>query len=56
MRRGPASELWEEERAQLLALPATGFTVRKAVPVEISSRSMIRIEGARYSVPSRWAT
>jgi transposase len=51
----PASELWEEERAHLLALPATGFEVRKAVPVEISSRSMIRIEGAWYSVPSRWA-
>jgi len=51
----PASELWEEERAQLLALPASAFEVRKAVPVEISSRSMIRIEGAWYSVPSRWA-
>jgi len=51
----PASELWEEERAQLLALPATAFEVRKAVPVEISSRAMVRLEGAWYSVPSRWA-
>jgi len=50
-----ASELWAEERTQLLALPATGFEVRKAVPVEISSSSMVRIEGAWYSVPSRWA-
>jgi len=51
----PASQLWEKERAQLLALPATAFEVRKAVPVEISSRAMIRLEGAWYSVPSRWA-
>ena len=50
-----ALERWQEERAQLLALPATAFEVRKAVPVEISSRSMVRIEGAWYSVPSRWA-
>jgi len=50
-----ASELWAEERAQLLQLPATSFEVRKAVPVEVSSRSMVRIEGAWYSVPSRWA-
>jgi len=38
-----------------LPLPATSFEVRKPVPVEISSRSMVRIEGAWYSVPSRWA-
>jgi transposase len=50
-----ASELWAEERVQLLPVPATGFEVRKAIPVEISSRSMVRIEGAWYSVPSRWA-
>jgi hypothetical protein len=25
------------------------------VPVEISSRAMVRLEGASYSVPSRWA-
>ncbi len=49
------SELWTQERAQLLPLPATSFEVRKPVPVEISSRSMVRIEGAWYSVPSRWA-
>jgi hypothetical protein len=27
----------------------------KPLPVEISSRAMVRIEGAWYSVPSRWA-
>jgi len=50
-----ASELWEEERAQLLPVPTTSFEVRKPIPVEISSRAMVRIEGAWYSVPSRWA-
>ena len=50
-----AIERWQEERAQLRALPATAFEVRKAVPVEIGSRAMVRIEGAWYSVPSRWA-
>jgi transposase len=49
------SELWAEERAQLLRLPAASFEVHKALPVEISSRAMVRIEGAWYSVPSRWA-
>ncbi len=50
-----SSELWEEERAQLLPVPATSFEVRKPIPVEIGSRAMARIEGAWYSVPSRWA-
>lgn len=50
-----ASELWTQERAQLLPLPTTSFEVRKPAPVEISSRSMVRIEGAWYSAPSRWA-
>lgn len=50
-----ATELWGEERAHLLPLPAARFEVRKPVPVQISSRSMIQIEGAWYSVPSRWA-
>jgi Mu transposase-like protein len=50
-----ANELWAQESAQLLPLPAASFEVRKPVPVEISSGSMVRIEGAWYSVPSRWA-
>jgi transposase len=51
----PASAMWAEERAQLLPVPAASFEVRKPIPVEISSRAMVRIEGAWYSVPSRWA-
>jgi len=50
-----ANELWTEEHVQLLPVPATSFEVPKPMPVEISSRSMVRIEGAWYSVPSRWA-
>jgi len=54
-RHDASSERWAEERVQLLPVPATSFEVRKPVPVEISSRAMVRIEGAWYSVPSRWA-
>jgi hypothetical protein len=50
-----SSELWAEERTHLLPVPATNFEVRKPTLVEISSRAMVRIEGAWYSVPSRWA-
>ncbi len=49
------SELWEEERPQLRALPATPFEVSEPVTVEISSRALVRVEGAWYSAPSRWA-
>ncbi len=31
------------------------FEVRKPIPVEISSRALVRVEGGWYSVPSRWA-
>jgi transposase len=50
-----ASELWAEERARLMPRPAADFEVSRVVMVEISSRAMVLIEGAWYSVPSRWA-
>jgi hypothetical protein len=50
-----ASELWAQERERLLALPAMPFEVSRMVPVEVSSQSLVRVEGAWYSVPSRWA-
>ena len=50
-----ANELWAEERARLMPLPGSAFEVSRTVTVEISSRSMVLIEGAWYSVPSRWA-
>jgi hypothetical protein len=48
-------ELWNEERSQLLRLPAAPFEVSEPVTVEISSRALVRVEGAWYSTPSRWA-
>jgi hypothetical protein len=48
-------ELWSEERPQLLLLPAAPFEVSEPVTVEISSRALVRVEGAWYSTPSRWA-
>jgi transposase len=50
-----ASELWAQERERLLALPAMPFEVSRMVPVEVSSQSLVRVDGAWYSVPSRWA-
>jgi hypothetical protein len=49
------AELWTEERLQLLLLPAAPFEVSEPVAVEISSRALVRVEGAWYSTPSRWA-
>lgn len=49
------SELWDQERPQLMALPTSPFEVSEPVTVEISSRALIRVEGAWYSAPSRWA-
>ena len=48
-------ELWNEEQPQLLLLPASTFEVSEPVMVEISSRALVRVEGAWYSTPSRWA-
>jgi hypothetical protein len=45
------SELWSEERARLLALSATSFDISEPIPVEISSRALVRVEGGWYSVP-----
>ena len=49
------AELWAEERPQLLLLPAAPFEVSEPVTAEISSRALVRVEGAWYSTPSRWA-
>jgi|SRR6516165_4914099 transposase len=50
-----ANDLWAEERVRLLPLPTTPFEVSRITPVEVSSQSLVRVEGAWYSVPSRWA-
>ena len=49
------TELWDEERPQLLLLSAAPFEVSEPIAVEISSRALVRVEGAWYSTPSRWA-
>jgi hypothetical protein len=36
-----------------LALPATPFEVSEPVTIEISSRALVRVEGAWYSTPSQ---
>lgn len=45
-----------EERRHLRELPQSPFEARKVEPVSVSRRSMVRIEGANYSVPSHWAS
>jgi len=50
-----ASELWVEEQARLSPLPATPFVVSRMTPVEVSSQALVKVEGACYSTPSRWA-
>ena len=49
------AELWDVERPQLLLLPVAPFEVSEPITVEISSRALVRVEGAWYSAPSRWA-
>jgi transposase len=45
-----------EEREHLRELPARPFEARKVELVCVNRRSMVRIEGTSYSVPSHWAS
>jgi transposase len=45
-----------EERKHLGELPQRPFEARRVELVSVSRRSMVRIEGATYSVPSHWAS
>lgn len=47
--------LFDEECRAFLPLPATAFESRRMVPVSISSSSTVKLEGAVYSLPERWA-
>jgi transposase len=49
-------QLFIEERGHLRALPERPFEARRVELVSVSRRSTVRIEGATYSVPSRWAS
>jgi transposase len=48
-------DLWQEERRSLIALPEWPFEARRVVLAPVSSKATVEIEGARYSLPSRWA-
>lgn len=45
-----------EERRHLRGLPEHPFEVRKVELVRVSRRSVVRVEGATYSVPSHWSS
>jgi transposase len=47
-------ERFEREKPQMLRLPENPFEARKTVLCSISRSAMTKIEGAWYSVPSRW--
>jgi transposase len=51
-----AERLFAEERTRLRELPERPFEVRKVELVNVSRKSMVKIEGASYSVPSRWSS
>lgn len=50
-----ACDLFGEERASLRGLPAAPFQARQVRTLCASSSATVQIEGATYSVPSRWA-
>jgi len=59
LKRNPAGEvvadLFARERTALRELPAAPFQARVVRQLSVSSSATIQIEGATYSVPSRWA-
>lgn len=51
---GSCAERWSEESSRFRELPAARFEARRMQTVSISRQAMIQVDGARYSVPSRW--
>lgn len=49
------SALFEEERTLLLPRPAVAFDPRCLQTVAISHRATVKVQGAEYSLPERWA-
>lgn len=49
------AERFADERAEMLDLPQHPFRAAAATTVAVTPRSLVRIEGAYYSVPCRWA-
>ncbi len=50
-----AFERFEQERPALRSLPPSPFDARRFVPVTVSNKSTVQVEGAVYSVPCEWA-
>lgn len=51
-----AAERWAPEHAALRASPERPFDPRKTLPtLPVCGRSLVTVEGAKYSVPSTWA-
>jgi transposase len=48
--------LFAEESEHLRELPERPFEARKVELVNVSRRSMVKIDGASYSVPSQWSS
>lgn len=51
----PVAERFAGERACLRELPAVPFQARAARRLSVSSSATVAVDGATYSVPSRWA-
>jgi transposase len=53
---GRVTEQFTAEHAAMLPLPSTPFRAARCLPgVSVSSRSLVKVEGAAYSVWSTWA-
>ncbi|MBA7676694.1 hypothetical protein ES703_84938 [subsurface metagenome] len=50
-----AAERFTEERLHLMPLPEQPFEARMVVLSSANKQALVRVEGADYSVPSRWA-
>lgn len=49
------AERFERERVSLSPLPGASFEARQKRFVEASSRALVKVDGAEYSVPEEWA-
>ena len=49
------AQLFSEERRLLRPLPQRSFESRQVEPVAVSRQALVRVDGARYSVPSHWS-
>lgn len=48
------AERFTEEKPRMLPLREVAYEARKVVICSVSSRALVRVDGARYSVPSHW--